>query len=48
MMGSKKKDTQKLHTTDMRILRWARGKTKKDPIKNEEVEGEEDKRDQKY
>ena len=32
----KKNDTTKLHTTEMRMLRWARGKTKKDHIKNEE------------
>ena len=33
----KKNDTQKLHTTEMRMLRWARGKTKKDHIKNEDT-----------
>ena len=33
----KKNDTQKLHTTEMRMLRWARGKTKKDRIKNEDI-----------
>ena len=32
-----KNDTQKLHTTEMRMLRWARGKTKKDHIKNEDI-----------
>ena len=33
----KKNDTQKLHTTEMRMLRWARGKTNKDHIKNEDI-----------
>ena len=33
----KKNDIQKLHTTDMRMLRWARGKTKKDHINNEDI-----------
>ena len=33
----KKNDTQKLHTTEMRMLRWARGKTKKDHVKNEDI-----------
>ena len=33
----KKNDTQKLHTTEMRMLRWARGKTKKDHINNEDI-----------
>ena len=33
----KKNDTQKLHTTEMRMLRWARGKTNKDHIKNEYI-----------
>ena len=33
----KKNDTQKLHTTEMRMLRWARGKTKKDHVKNGHV-----------
>ena len=28
---------KKLHTTDMRMLRWARGNTKKDHIKNEDI-----------
>ena len=30
-------DTQKLHTTEMRMLRWARGKTNKDHINNEDI-----------
>ena len=29
--------THKLHTTEMRMLRWAGGKTKKDNIKNEDI-----------
>ena len=33
----KKNDTQKLHTTEMIMLRWARGKNKKDHIKNEDI-----------
>ena len=33
----KKNDTQKLHTNEMRMLRWARCRTKKDPIKNEDI-----------
>ena len=33
----KKNDTQKLHTTEMRMLRWARGKAKKDHVKNEDI-----------
>ena len=33
----KKNDTQKLHTTEMRMLRWARCKTNKDHIKNEDI-----------
>ena len=35
--GSQENDTQKLHTTEMRMLRWARGKTKKEHIKNEDI-----------
>ena len=30
-------DTQKLHTSEMRMLIRARGKTKKDNIKNEDI-----------
>ena len=33
----KKNDTQKLHTTEMRMLRWARCNTKKDHINNEDI-----------
>ena len=33
----KKNDTQKLHTTEMRMLRWAGCKTKKDHINNEDI-----------
>ncbi len=32
-----KNDAHKLQTTEMRMLRWARGKTKKDHIKNEDI-----------
>ena len=38
----KKNDTQTLHTTDMRMLRWARGKTNKDHVKNEDIWREAD------
>ena len=34
---SKKNDTQKQNTTEMSMLRWARGKTKKDHIKNDDI-----------
>ena len=37
MLGYKKNDTQKLHATEMRMLRLARGKTKEDHIKNEDI-----------
>ena len=33
----KKNYTRKLHTTELRMLRWARGKTKKDHFKNEDI-----------
>ena len=33
----KKNDTHKLPTTEMRMLRWVRGKTKKDHVKNEDI-----------
>ena len=36
-LAVKKNVTQKQHTTDMRMMRWARGKTKKDTIKNEDI-----------
>ena len=36
----KTNDTQQLHTTEMRTLRWARGKTKKDHITNEDMFGQ--------
>ena len=29
--------THKLHTTEMRMLRWARGKTNKDHIMNDDI-----------
>ena len=35
--GSKEKRYTKLHTTEMRMVRWARGKTNKDHIKNEDI-----------
>ena len=32
-------DTRKLHTTEMRMMRWDGGKTKNDHIKNEDMWG---------
>ena len=37
LTGQFKKDTQTLHTTDMKMQRFAEGNTKKDPIKNEDI-----------
>ena len=36
----KKKDDNKLNSTEMRILRWARGKTRLDHIRNEDTRKE--------
>ncbi len=33
----KKKDENKLNSTEMRMLRWARGKTRLDHIRNEDI-----------
>ena len=37
-----KNDTLKLHTTEVRMLRWARGKTNNGHIKNEDIWREAD------
>ena len=36
----KKKDENKLDSAEMRMLRWARGKTRLDPIRNEDIRKE--------
>ena len=33
----RKKEERKLHTTEMRILRWARGKTRLDHVRNVDI-----------
>ena len=33
----RKKDERKLHTTEMRMLRWARGKTRLDHVRNVDI-----------
>ena len=33
----RKKEERKLHTTEMRMLRWARGKTRLDHVRNEDI-----------
>ena len=38
--GVKKKDENKLNSADMRMLRWARGKTRLDHIRNEDIRKE--------
>ena len=34
-----KQEEQRLHTTEMKIIRWSQGKTGKDRIKNETFRG---------
>ena len=38
----KKKDENKLNSAEMRMLRWARGKTRLDHIRNEDTRKEAD------
>ena len=33
----RKKEERKLHTTEMRMLRWARGKTRLDHVRNVDI-----------
>ena len=35
----RKQDEQRLHTTEMKMLRWSQGKTRNDRIKNETIRG---------
>ena len=39
-MDRKKKDKSKLNEAEMRMLRWARGKTRLDHIRNEDIRKE--------
>ena len=35
----RKQEEQRLHTTEMKMLRWSQGKTRKERIKNETIRG---------
>ena len=35
----RKQEEQRLHTTEMKLLRWSQGKTRKDRVKNETIRG---------
>ena len=37
MLGSSKEEERKLHTTEMRTLRWARGQTRLDHVRNVDI-----------
>ena len=37
LSGTVKQEEQRLHTTEMKMLRWCQGKTRKDRIKNETI-----------
>ena len=36
--GNRKKDENRLHVAEMRMLRWIRGKTRKDHVRNQIIQ----------